>query len=588
MKIKFTCILGELFLMFLDKSSLVLYHSSKYKFKENIMFFKRFKNLCAFKDYYKKHLKLIISMLFVMFIASATGVFLSYLMSEQLIGITNEIAKTAIQFTIYILVAVTIHHINWFLWSKFAYSLSKKVSADIKKDIVSNLLDTKYSSIKKNGSGYYLERLNDDVNEISSFLGNVAGTLVDVFTNFGFLVIIYFLSPQCGLFFTIGVAILFMIESIKVNSDLKNLELVKKSTEKANSEFNEIIHGMKDIKGFGIKSEINDKMSKSNNDLLEKNYRKNTKFELISRFATYTQWIIDSVLVFMSMLWLLPTGQIEIVTLLLIFNYKGLMYDTVGFFSRLQGYYVNGDYYAKRVLEIINTSNKEEFGTKTQQIKEGKILIKNLSFAYDEKKILDKINIELQPNTLNVLIGSSGSGKSTLFLLLSKLYDVNNGMIYYDDMDINEIGEKSFRENICIVNQEPFIFNDTILNNIKIVKPDATYEEIENACKISNIHDEIVSFENGYDTILTENGTNLSGGQKQRIEIARAILKDSKIILLDEPTSALDSENQTILFQTLTELKQNKTIFVIAHKLNNYDCFDNVYELKNGQVKKQI
>lgn len=550
------------------------------------MFFKRFKNLCAFKGYYKKHLKLIIALLSVMLIASATGVFISYLMSEQLIGITNEIAKTAIKFTIYILAAVTIHHINWFLWSKFAYSLSKKVSADIRKDIVSNLLNTKYSAIKQNGSGYYLERLNDDVNEISSFLGNVAGTLVDVFTNFGFLVIIYFLSWQCGLFFTIGVAILFMIESIKVNADLKNLELVKKSTEKANSEFNEIIHGMKDIKGFGIKSEINDKMSKSNNDLLEKTYKKNTKFELISRIATYTQWIIDSILVFMSMLWLLPTGQIEIVTLLLIFNYKSLMYDTVGFFSRLKGYYVNGDYYAKRVLEITNTPNKEEFGTKTQQIKQGKISIKNLSFAYDEKKILDNINIDIQPNTLNVLIGSSGSGKSTLFLLLSKLYDVNNGMIYYDDIDINEIDEKSFRENICIVNQEPFIFSDTVLNNIKIVKPDATIEEIENACKLANIYDEIVAFENGYNTILTENGTNLSGGQKQRIEIARAILKDSKIILLDEPTSALDSENQTKLFKTLTELKQHKTIFVIAHKLNNYDCFDSVYELKNGKINK--
>ena len=550
------------------------------------MFFKRFKNLCAFKGYYKKHLKLIIALLSVMLIASATGVFISYLMSEQLIGITNEIAKTAIKFTIYILAAVTIHHINWFLWSKFAYSLSKKVSADIRKDIVSNLLNTKYSAIKQNGSGYYLERLNDDVNEISSFLGNVAGTLVDVFTNFGFLVIIYFLSWQCGLFFTIGVAILFMIESIKVNADLKNLELVKKSTEKANSEFNEIIHGMKDIKGFGIKSEINDKMSKSNNDLLEKTYKKNTKFELISRIATYTQWIIDSILVFMSMLWLLPTGQIEIVTLLLIFNYKSLMYDTVGFFSRLKGYYVNGDYYAKRVLEITNTPNKEEFGTKTQQIKQGKISIKNLSFAYDEKKILDNINIDIQPNTLNVLIGSSGSGKSTLFLLLSKLYDVNNGMIYYDDIDINEIDEKSFRENICIVNQEPFIFSDTVLNNIKIVKPDATIEEIENACKLANIYDEIVAFENGYNTILTENGTNLSGGQKQRIEIARAILKDSKIILLDEPTSALDSENQTKLFKTLTELIQHKTIFVIAHKLNNYDCFDSVYELKNGKINK--
>ena len=550
------------------------------------MFLKRFKNLCAFKPYYKKHLKLIVALLSVMLIASSAGIFMSYLMSEQLIGITSGIAKNAIRFTIYILAVVTIHHINWFLWGKFAYTLSKKVSADIRKDIVSNLLNTKYSAIKENGSGYYLERLNDDVNEISTFLGNVAGTLVDVFTNFGFLVIIYILSWQCGLFFTIGVAILFMIESIKVNADLKNLELVKKSTEKANSEFNEIIHGIKDIKGFGIKSEINNKMSKSNNDLLEKTYKKNTKFELISRIATYTQWVIDSVLIFMSMLWLLPTGQIEIVTLLLIFNYKSLMYDTVGFFSKLKGYYVNGDYYAKRVLEITNTPNKEEFGIKIQQINQGRISIKNLSFAYDEKKILDNINIDLQPNTLNVLIGSSGSGKSTLFLLLSKLYDVNNGMIYYDDIDINEIDEKSFSENVCIVNQEPFIFSDTILNNIKIVKPNATLEEIENACKLANIHEEIISFENEYNTILTENGTNLSGGQKQRIEIARAILKNSRIILLDEPTSALDSENQTKLFKTLTDLKQNKTIFVIAHKLNNYDCFDNVYELKNGKINK--
>ena len=551
------------------------------------MFLKRFKNLCAFKPYYKKHLKLIIALLSVMLIASSAGVFMSYLMSEQLIGITSGIAKNAIRFTIYILAVVTIHHINWFLWSKFAYTLSKKVSADIRKDIVSNLLNTKYSAIKENGSGYYLERLNDDVNEISTFLGNVAGTLVDVFTNFGFLVIIYILSWQCGLFFTIGVALLFMIESIKVNADLKNLELVKKSTETANSEFNEIIHGIKDIKGFGIKAEINNKMSKSNNDLLEKTYKKNTKFELISRIATYTQWVIDSVLVFMSMLWLLPSGQIEIVTLLLIFNYKSLMYDTVGFFSKLKGYYVNGDYYAKRVLEIIDTPNKEEFGELTNIFNQSKITIKNLTFAYDDKKILDDINLELQPNSLNVLVGSSGSGKSTLFLLLSKLYEVDNGRIFFDDVDINNINEKSFRENVCIVNQEPFIFSDTILNNIKIVKPNATLEEIENACKLANIHEEIISFENEYNTILTENGTNLSGGQKQRIEIARAILKNSRIILLDEPTSALDTENQTKLFKILTDLKQNKTIFVIAHKLNNYDCFDNVYELKNGKIEKE-
>ena len=550
------------------------------------MFFKRFKNLRAFKPYYKKHLKIIIALLTVMFIASATGVFLSYLMSEQLIGITNELVDVAIKFTIFILIAVTIHHINWFLWSKFAFLLSKKVAFDIKKDIIKNLLSTKYISIKENKTGYYLERINDDVNEISNFLSNVSGAVVDLLTNFAFLVMIYFFSWECGLFFTIGISLLFIIESIKVNIDLKNLKLVKKETEKVNTEFNEIIYGMKDIKSFGLKSAINDKMEISNDNLLKSVYKKNTTFELISRFATYLQWIIDSILVFICMLWLLPTGQIEIVTLLLIFNYKSLMYDTIGFFSKVKGYYVNGEYYAKRILEIINNPNKEKFGINKQEMSLGTIDIKNLTFCYNETNILNKINLTIHPNTLNVLIGNSGSGKSTLFMLLSKLYETENETIFYDKIDINEIDEYVFKKNVSLVNQDPFIFNDTILNNLKIVKPSATQEEIENACKLANIHNEILSFENGYNTIIAENGTNLSGGQKQRIEIARAFLKDSKILLLDEPTSALDLNNQIKLFETLNSLKQNKTIFVIAHKINDYKYFDNVYQLKNGTINK--
>ncbi len=550
------------------------------------MFFKRFKNLRAFKPYYKKHLKIIIALLTVMFIASATGVFLSYLMSEQLIGITNELVDVAIKFTIFILIAVTIHHINWFLWSKFAFLLSKKVAFDIKKDIIKNLLSTKYISIKENKTGYYLERINDDVNEISNFLSNVSGAVVDLLTNFAFLVMIYFFSWECGLFFTIGISLLFIIESIKVNIDLKNLKLVKKETEKVNTEFNEIIYGMKDIKSFGLKSAINDKMEISNDNLLKSVYKKNTTFELISRFATYLQWIIDSILVFICMLWLLPTGQIEIVTLLLIFNYKSLMYDTIGFFSKVKGYYVNGEYYAKRILEIINNPKKEKFGINKQVISLGTIEIKNLTFCYNETNILNKINLTIHPNTLNVLIGNSGSGKSTLFMLLSKLYETENETIFYDKIDINEIDEYVFKKNVSLVNQDPFIFNDTILNNLKIVKPSATQEEIENACKLANIHNEILSFENGYNTIIAENGTNLSGGQKQRIEIARAFLKDSKILLLDEPTSALDLNNQIKLFETLNSLKQNKTIFVIAHKINDYKYFDNVYQLKNGTINK--
>lgn len=550
------------------------------------MFLKRFKNLYKFKTYYKKYTGLIIVLLCVMVIASSAGIFLSYLMSEQLIGITNELASIAIKFTIYILIVVSIHHLNWFLWSKFQFKLSKLVSYDIKQDIIKNFLDTKYSEIKNRGSGYYLERLNDDVNEVSQFLGNVAGTMVDVFTNISFLIVIYFLSWQCGLFFTIGIILLFIIESIKVKINLKNLYLAKTSTEEANSSFDEAIHGIKDIKGFGIKNVVNNKLDILNEDVVEKNRKKDTTFELISRIGTYLQWVVDSILVFMSMLWLLPAGQIEVTTILIIFNYKGLMYDTVGFFSKIKGYYVNGDYYAKRILEMFKIDNRESFGNKAISVLKGEINIKNLSFGYDNKTILNNINLQIKPNTLNAIIGSSGSGKSTLFLLLSKLYDVKDGSILYDDIDINKFDEVSLRKNVCLVNQEPFLFHDTILNNIKIVKPDATNEEVKKACKLANVHNEIMSFENGYTTILSENGGNLSGGQRQRIEIARAILKDSKIILFDEPTSALDAKNQSLLFNTLSSLKKEKTIIVIIHKLNKFDVFDNVFEIKNVNISK--
>lgn len=548
------------------------------------MFLKRYKNLYKFRKYYKKYTKLIVMLLIVMLIASSMGVLLSYLMSEQLIGITDSLIEKTVVFTLLIIGAVTIHHICWFLWNKFEYNLTKKILIDIRSDMISELTTIKYSSIKSKGSGYYLERINDDTVHVASFLGNVLGTLVDVFTNLSFLIIIYFLNWQCGLFFTIGISLLFIVESIKVKIDLKNLNKVKDSQEEFNTKFNEIIHGIKDIKGFGIKKEIKENISKTSEKLLNDRCKKDTQYVFISRIGTYLQWMIDSILVFMSILWLIPNGDIEVVVLLIIFNYKGLMYDTVGFFSKFKGYYVNGDYYASRILDIISSDEKDSFGSKKLDMISGNINIKNLSFSYDSKKILDNINLTILPNTLNVLIGSSGSGKSTLFMLLSKLYNVSDKMIQYDNIDINEIDEISFKKNICIVNQDPFLFNDTILNNIKIVRKDATYEEIIEACRLVNIHEEIKEFDEGYNTIINENGSNLSGGQKQRIELARAILKDSKILLLDEPTSALDSDNQKKLIDTLKQLKANKTIFMIAHKLSDYDGFDSIYKLSNGKI----
>lgn len=549
------------------------------------MFIKRFKNLSQFKPYYKKYAKLTIALLCVMIIASGMGMVLAYLLSLQLLAITDQVVGGIVTATIFILAGVTIHHTCWFLWSMFANQLSNKVALNIKGDIVKKIISTEYKKTKEKNSGYFLERMNDDVDAVSSFLSNVAGTLVDVATNFSFLIIIFILNWQCGLFFAIGVVFLFLIDSLKVKKDLKNLQFVKTSTELSNSKFNETIKAVKDIKGLGIEEEILKQNEAINKILSTQKIKKENTYEFLSRCGTYAQWLIDSVLVLMCAFWLFPSGQISVAILLIILNYKSLMYETVGFFSKVKNYYIQGDFQAGRILEIINNSNVDEFGSENIEIKNANIEIKNLSFHYSKNKmILSNVSLKIKANSCSVFIGPSGSGKSTLFGVLTKLLKVENDKIFYGEYDINRFNKESFNNLICIVNQEPFIFNDTIKNNLLIAKPNATDDEIIGVCKMANINDEINEMPEKYNTILQENGANLSGGQKQRIAIARALLKDTPVILFDEPTSALDKANQEIFFNVLNEIKSKKTILIIAHKLNNYNLFDNIFTIHNGTI----
>ncbi|MDR0850151.1 MAG: ABC transporter ATP-binding protein/permease [Christensenellaceae bacterium] len=549
------------------------------------MFFKRYKNLRQMKPYFKKYMPLTISLLIVAVIASSLGMVIAYFMSEQLVGITNQNINQMVKFTILIMAAVLIHHICWFLWSRFGAVLSNYVANDIRRNLISKTLGTKFQTIKENPSGYYIERLNDDTNEVSSFLTNVASTMVDVLTNCSFLLLIYFLNWQCGLFFTVGASLLFVVDAIKVKKDLKHLQGVKKTTEQSNSKFNELIRGIKDVKGLGLKSEVISVNNTIHSRLAKQNVARVHTFEFLSRVKTFLQWTIDACLVLLCAFWLFPTGQITVVVLLIILNYKSLMYDTVGFFSKIKSYYVQGDYQAGRILEVINTKDAEQFGSEAISLLPAGITVKNLSFGYGDQLVLNNISFKIAPNSCSVFVGSSGSGKSTLFGLLSKLLDTKDGKIFFNGLDINSFDEQSFRSALCIINQEPFIFNATVEENIRIVKPSASRDEVVKACNSANIHDEILGFSEGYNTQLCENGANLSGGQKQRIAIARTILKDTPVILFDEPTSALDKENQTLFFQVLAKLKKSKTILVIAHKLNSYEVFDNIFTLKDGKIK---
>lgn len=243
----------------------------------------------------------------------------------------------------------------------------------------------------------------------------------------------------------------------------------------------------------------------------------------------------------------------------------------------------------ERVLDLIDT--KPEFANKIEAQPLGNfsqsIALQNVSFSYAEKEVLKNINLEIKKGTTVALVGPSGGGKSTLMDLLPRFHDPKSGTIKIDGHDYRDLTVESLRSQMGIVNQESFLFNDTIFNNIAYGKPDATEEEVINAAKIANAHEFIVNAEDGYQTFVGDRGNKLSGGQRQRVCIARAVLANPPIMLLDEATSALDTESEKLVQHALNNLMQNRTSIVIAHRLSTIQHADTIVVIDKGEVVEE-
>ena len=226
-----------------------------------------------------------------------------------------------------------------------------------------------------------------------------------------------------------------------------------------------------------------------------------------------------------------------------------------------------------------------KFGDKKLENVKGVIEFKNVSFAYpDEENTLNNFNLKVEPNTKIAIVGASGQGKSTLFNLLTRIFDVNSGKIFIDNVNIKDLKESELRKNISIIRQEPFIFNRSIKENFLIVDENLTLDEIRKYCKMAYLDDYIMSLPKGYDTVLGEGGVNLSGGQKQRLSIARTLSRNSKIILFDEATSALDNNSQDYIKRTIDNLVSNHTVVIVAHRLSTIMDADIIHVVDNGKV----
>lgn len=239
--------------------------------------------------------------------------------------------------------------------------------------------------------------------------------------------------------------------------------------------------------------------------------------------------------------------------------------------------------------DISSMENAEEIKVLSpiQNIKSNEIEFKNVSFSYGKGEVLKGISVALKPNTLTAIIGPSGSGKTTFCKLIPRFYDVSEGEILIGGAKITNISTEELMKNISMVFQNVYLFEDTIMNNIRLARPNASDEDIISAAKKARCHDFIKSLQKGYETKIGEAGSTLSGGEKQRIAIARAILKDAPIVILDEFTSALDVENEHHILQAIDNLVQNKTVIMIAHRLETVRKADNIIVLDKGEIVQE-
>ena len=469
----------------------------------------------------------------------------------------------------------------------FITYLRNGVVKNIRNEIYNSIIRLSLSFYSEKKRGDIVARISSDVQELdNSFLSIfeliVKDPLMVIFT----LISMFIISPKLSIFVIVFIPICGFVISL-VGKSLRRKSLkVQKEQGQFISLVDETLSGMKILKIFNAEDKFLEKFMNSTNRFYRFSNSVLNRKNLASPLSEFLGITAISGVLWVGGMMVLKENSLDASAFIV---YLGLAYNILTpakSLSRATYKVKKAAAAADRIFEIVDNKTIISENKNAKEINEfnDSIKIKNMSFSYESDKVLSDINLTI-PKGMNIaLVGQSGSGKSTLANLICRFYDVNDGEIFFDNINICELKKKSLRQLIGLVTQDSILFNDSIKNNMLIAKPDATDEEIINSLKIANAWEFIKILPGKIETNIGDSGNKLSGGQKQRLSIARAVLKNPPILILDEATSALDSESEKLVQDALDKLMKNKTSVVIAHRLSTIQKADMIVVLNKGQI----
>ena len=487
-------------------------------------------------------------------------------------------------------IAYLVRALLYFVICYWGHTFGIRVEADIRRDLFRHMQTLGYDFYDRNRTGQLMSRLTSDLFEITELAHHGPEDLIiSVLTIIGALVVMFSIEWRLALVVCIILPILLVAVITRRRKMTAVSKNVKARTAAINAEIESSLSGIRTAKAFANEAVEFAKFNAANDRFKTSKREFHKEMGFFSGTLEFFMSILTVAVITVGGLMLME-GTIEMVDLLTFTLYISTFTAPVRKLVNFAEMFANGFAGLSRFAELMRTDPalQDAPDAKPLQTVKGRISVEKVSFSYDEdKEVLNEVSLEVQPGETIAIVGPSGGGKSTLCRLIPRFYDVTGGKIYIDGQEIRSVTQESLHQAIGVVQQEVFLFADTIGNNILYGKPDATMEELIAAAKKAEIYEDILAMPDGFDTWVGERGTLLSGGQKQRVSIARIFLKNPPILILDEATSALDSVTEEKIQSALDALAVGRTTLIIAHRLSTIRSASRIIAIADGKITEE-